>query len=68
MIDVPKLRGKMAEKGYTQKAVAESLGIQPNMLRRKLKRSILGSDEMETLIGLLDIRDPNKIFFAHKVT
>ncbi len=68
MIDVPKLRGRMAEKGYTQKAVAESLGIQPNTLRRKLKRGVLGSDEMETLIDLLDINDPNKIFFAHKVT
>lgn len=68
MIDVPKLRGRMAEKGYTQKDVAEMLGIQPNTLRRKLKRGVLGSDEIESLIDILGIGDPVTVFFTHKVT
>lgn len=67
MVDVSKLRGRMAEKGYSQKAVAEQLGIQPNTLRRKLKRGVLGSDEIEALIDILDIVDPISIFFTHKV-
>lgn len=67
MIDVPKLRGRMAEKGLTQKDVAEKLGIQPITLRRKLRRGVLGSDEIEALIDVLEITDPIGVFFATKV-
>lgn len=68
MIDVSKLRGKMAEKGYSQKDVAEKMGIQPNTLRRKMNRGVFGSDEIEALINILDIVDPMAIFFTNKVS
>jgi transcriptional regulator with XRE-family HTH domain len=64
MIAVNELKGRIVAKGYTQEKVAEKLGITPKTLHLKLKRGVLGTDEAETLIHLLDIKDPNAIFFA----
>jgi transcriptional regulator with XRE-family HTH domain len=64
MIAVNELKGKMVANGYTQEEVAKALGISPKTLYNKLKRGILGSDEIEKLIHLLSIEDPMKIFFT----
>ncbi len=63
MINVPKLRGKIAEAGYNNKQIAEKLGIHPATFGRKLEKGIFDSDEIMGLIKELDIEDPMSIFF-----
>ena len=66
MIDIPKLRGLIVEKGYTQTQVAEHIGISPKTFYERMKKGVLGSDELDALIELLDISNPVPIFFKRK--
>lgn len=68
MIRTDKLRGKIAEKGYSQADVAKEIGITPKTFYDKMKNGVFGSDEIEIMIELLDIEDPVSIFFAPNVT
>ena len=71
MLNVLEFKAAMVRKGYTQKAMAEKLGISEKTFSIRLKNRCFGSDEIETLIDVLDIRDPMPIFFsnaASKVT
>ena len=64
MIRTDKLRGIIAEKGLSQTDVAKEIGITPKTFYEKMKIGVFGSDEIETMIALLDIKDPASIFFA----
>lgn len=64
MIKTNELRGLMVAKGMKQYEVAQAIGISPTSMQRKLKAGVFGSDEIEKLIQLLDIKHPEKIFFA----
>ena len=64
MIRVDKLRGIIAEKGFTQQEVAKMIGITPKTFYDKMKKGIFGSDEMQIMIDRLEINDPAAIFFA----
>jgi len=64
VIAVNELKGKIIAKGYTQEKIAEALGITPKTLSLKLKRGVLGSNEIEKLIEILAISEPMAIFFA----
>lgn len=68
MIRTDKLRGIIAEKGYSQSDVAKKIGITPKTFYEKMKVGVFGSDEIETMIVFLDIEDPVNIFFAQEVT
>lgn len=63
MIDTNALRGRIAEKGLSQSRVAEHIGITPKTFYEKMSRGVFGSDEIEKMIDLLDIKDPVRIFF-----
>ena len=41
MVDTRKLRGILAERGITQTALADSLGISRNTFARKMHRGVL---------------------------
>lgn len=62
------LKAEIVKNGLTQAKVAESIGMSQVTFSRKLKRGVFGIDEAEKLIGLLDIKDPNQIFFNQQVT
>ncbi len=66
MIATNELKGRIVAKGFTQEQVAKELGISANTFRRKLSKGVLGSDEIEKLIKLLDIKDPMAIFLLTK--
>lgn len=66
MIDIPKLRGLIVEKGYTQTKVAEHIGISPKTFYERMKKGVFGSDEIDAMIELLDISNPVPIFFKRK--
>lgn len=68
MIDTNALRGAIAAKGMTQQDVALSLGMAPKTFYSKMKKGVFGSDEMESMIDLLSLKNPCAIFFAQDVT
>ena len=68
MIRTDKLRGIIAERGYSQADVAQMLNITPKTFYEKMKIGIFGSDEIQTMIDELAIENPMEIFFANEVT
>ena len=68
MIQTDKLKGLIAEKGLTQKDVAEQIGISPKTFYEKMQKKAFGTDEAEVMIKMLDIKNPVEIFFNEIVT
>ncbi|MDR1410142.1 MAG: hypothetical protein LBJ12_07785 [Oscillospiraceae bacterium] len=67
MINLNKLRGRIAEQGLTQGEVAKALGISRNTWLRRMRTGIFMNTEMDVLIEILGIENPQTIFFAHLV-
>ena len=65
MVDANKLRGCIVANGMTQEEVAKMIGISPKTFYQKMKKRVFGSDEIESMIEILNIDDPMPIFFAH---
>ncbi|WP_343118135.1 helix-turn-helix domain-containing protein [Romboutsia sp. MSSM.1001216sp_RTP31141st1_F12_RTP31141_220114] len=55
----------MKAEGYTQKKLAEELGISSKTLSTKLKKGVFGSDEIEKMIIILNIKNPMEIFLKN---
>lgn len=68
MILIDDIIGLMAKHHITKKDMAKLIGITPKTLTAKMNKGVLGSDEMEIMIKVLDIKDPTAIFFANTVT
>ena len=68
MIDTNELKGLIAKQGLHQTDVAKAIGITPKTFYEKMKKGVFGSDEMEKMIIILKIENPEKIFFSQKVT
>lgn len=68
MILTNELLGMIARKRLTQADVAQAIGVTPKTFYNKMKKGVFGSDEIEKMIRLLDIAEPDKIFFAEKVS
>ena len=68
MIDTNALKGIIISRGLTQGEVARHIGMTPKTFGCKMKKGVFGSDEMESMIALLKIEDPVRIFFANEVT
>ena len=68
MVRTDLLRGKLAEKGFSQAAIAKELGITPKSFYNKMEKGVFKSDEMYRLIEILNIENPIDIFFAKEVS
>ena len=68
MIDVNKLRGRMAEKGRTGQDMAAVIKKTPKTFYSKMKAGVFDSDEIEAMVKDLEIANPMEIFFAPEVT
>lgn len=66
MVATEKLRGLIAERGLSQRKVAEHLGMTEKTFYSKMKKAVFDSDEMEGMIELLKIDRPAEIFFAKR--
>lgn len=66
MIAVDKLRGIIAERGMSQRQVAQSLGMNEKTFYMKMRKGVFGTDEVEKMVELLAISDPVDIFLARK--
>ena len=68
MINVKKLRGKMAEKSCTGIDMARVINKTPKTFYDKMKKGVFDSDEISAIVKHLDIENPSEIFFAEEVT
>ena len=68
MIDVNKLRGRMAEKGRSGQDMAKVIGKTPKTFYTKMKVGVFDSDEIIAMVNDLGIENPSEIFFADEVT
>lgn len=68
MLNVLEFKVAMVRKGYTQKALAQKLGISEKTFCERLKAKRFGTEEIEALIPLLEIDNPMSIFFDGIVT
>lgn len=66
MIRTDKLRGVIAENGYSQTDIAKFIGITPKTFYEKMKIGVFGSDEIQIMIDKLKIDDPMEIFFVEE--
>lgn len=66
MIDVNRLRGVIAERGMSQRKVAAQLGITEKTFYTKMKIGVFGTDEVEKMVEILNIKEPEKIFLVRR--
>ena len=64
MINTAKLRGLIVERGYSQKEVAETIGISTKTFYLKMKKGVFDSDEIMAMVEALEIKNPAEIFFC----
>lgn len=65
MVATDKLRGIIAERGFSQREVAKHLGMTDKTFYTKMKKGVFDSDEMAEMISFLGIEEPMGIFFAN---
>ena len=65
VVNVNLLKSYMVKAGYTQKMLAQNLGISEQTLTRKLKKRVFGTDEASKIVELLSIDNPQAVFFGH---
>ena len=65
-MNTAKLKGVIAERGYSQRDVAQAIGMQEKTFYRKMQRGVFGTDDAEALIKLLRIENPVEIFLQSK--
>lgn len=64
MIRTDLLRGKIAEKGYSQAVLAKKIGITPQSFYNKMEKGVFKSDEIYKMIEILGIENPIEVFFS----
>lgn len=64
MIKTQELKAYIVKNGMTQQDVARILGISSKTFYSKMKKGEFGSEEIKTMIEILNIIDPISIFFA----
>lgn len=66
MVDKNALKAEWVRKGMTKTEVTQAIGMSCPTFNRRLKKGVFGSDEIEKLINVLEIKNPMDIFFANK--
>ena len=67
MINANLIRAKIVENGMNQKIVAEKIGMSEKTFSIKMNNGKFGLDEVDKMIELLKIDQPEKYFFASDV-
>ncbi|GFZ30745.1 hypothetical protein CSC2_12710 [Clostridium zeae] len=64
-MQINKLKARMIEQGYTQRRLADSMGITVQTLNSKINgRSVFSLNEAISISKILDIKNPEEIFFT----
>lgn len=54
-MNVQKLKGVMAERGYNQRKLAREMGISEPTIYSKVKKGVFGSDEIMRIMSILHL-------------
>lgn len=54
-MNVNALRGTIAERGYSQRQVAQRLGMSEKTFYTKMKKGAFGTDDVKQMMNILDI-------------
>lgn len=66
MVLMNEIKGRIVAKGLTQDYVAKKIGISTKTLNSKLNgKGAFDVNEIESLIKVLDIKNPIEIFFVN---
>lgn len=68
MLDRNALKAEIVRNGKTQKDIAAELNMSEKTFISRMKKGVFGTDEVEKMITVLKIADPQSIFFAKEVT
>lgn len=68
MVMIDELKGRMKAKRFTQAELAKIIGVSTKTFNTKLNKGNFNINEISVLIEVLDIKNPNEIFFAKNVT
>ena len=63
-MNVQALKAEIKRAGYTQAEVANLIGISETTMSRRMKNKDFGLSEAERLIKILNIKNPEDIFFT----
>lgn len=63
-MDTAKLKGIIAERGFSQREVATQIGMTAKTFYTKMKKGVFGTDEADRMIALLNIENPGTIFLS----
>lgn len=58
----------MAERGKTQKELAQVLDISEQSMSQKMRKGVFRSDELQKIVDYLNIENPGEVFFDQNVT
>jgi DNA-binding NtrC family response regulator len=67
MIRTDLLRGRIAQKGTSQRKLAMELGITEKTFYQKMKKGVFSSEEIYQLVEILGIEDLREVFFAKDI-
>lgn len=63
-MNIPKLKGIIAENGLSQRKVANALGLSEKAFYLKMRKGVFRTDEAVAMIKLLKIENPAEIFLT----
>ncbi len=70
MVNIPKLKGKMTEKGFTQARLAKSINVSLSTIQQRFANRgmsfTIGEVELISIALELSIDEINEIFFAKR--
>ena len=69
MVSANKLKGVIAERGFSQSEIAYKIGITPNTFYRKIKKGVFLSTEIDAMRNILNlpVESLQDIFFTSNV-
>ena len=67
-MDRNRLRCEIIKNGATYGDVAKEIGISVGTFRRKMKNQSFGIMEAKVMVEMLNIKDPEEIFFKEELT
>lgn len=64
MVDIRILKSEIVKHGLTQGEFCKKIKMSESTFSRRLKNGFFRTDEADRIINALDIKNPEKIFFA----
>lgn len=68
MTDINLLKSEYVKRGLTQKEFCRLIKMPYSTFARRIRSGVFKSEEAERIIGVLGLKEPEKIFFAKQIT